>query len=1027
MSDLNAAAFSDFYSSLWGYVPFQWQRDLAQRVLSKASEPWPEVISLPTASGKTACIDIAVFALAVQADRLAPGQPLAAPRRIFFVVDRRVIVDEAYERARKIADRLRGASDGILHKVANQLRQLAGNEEPLACFQLRGGMYRSDAWAHSPIQPAVIASTVDQLGSRLLYRAYGRSHRVWPIQAGMAGNDALVLLDEAHCAQPFLETLQAVHKYRLWGDATPKAPFHIVIMSATPPEELLDVFRDNSNEPHTAGHPLGDRQLAHKPTELVQPDEEEQKLAERIKETLRKLKKTNGGDAQRDLRQQLVKQRADAGEKLAAALVKKAEAIVADRAVAAVVFANRVVTARHAYRLLEQRYGEAAVLLTGRMRPVDKDDTVAARLEALSANHSKERQLVGPVFVVATQTLEVGANLDFDVLVTECASLDALRQRFGRLNRMGRPIDGRDEDGHPLGAKAAIFVRADQAEKSEDDPVYGPALAETWKWLNKQSGKAKLLDMGIMALGERLSGAEELKELIAPTTHAPVMLPSHVDCWAQTAPEPVPTPDVAIFLHGPKRASADVQVCWRADLAIGAEKDWLETLVLCPPAAMECLPVPIATLRNWLMGDRTAGSNDTDVEGTIEDSVTETETRLRTCCVVRWRGRKDSQVISDQQEIRPGDVVVIPAELGSWDVLGDLPPRLNGKPILDWGDRAHRMARAKALLRLNPKVMSAFPETPLTERLRHLAAEATLRLEDDPESLADDLRATFSDMAVDGDMPEWLREIATSLATDNKLARNLIPHPTGGLVVRGSKRLLARPGETDAFSDEDDTTASGTHRIELIAHLDGAADFAHCFATGCGLSESLVNAVELAARMHDLGKADPRFQGWINGGNPWVRGELLAKSEDMPQGKKASKKARQYAGYPEGGRHELLSVRLLEVATDLLPNDQLRDLVLHLVASHHGYCRPFAPIVIDENPVDVAIDFNGHRLVHSSLTGLERLDSGVAERFWRLTQRYGWWGLAWLEAILRLADHRCSESEQQDGRMANESMAAERD
>ena len=54
---------------------------------------------LPTASGKTACLDIAVFVLAVQADRLRVNQRITAPRRIFFVVDRRVIVDEAYERA----------------------------------------------------------------------------------------------------------------------------------------------------------------------------------------------------------------------------------------------------------------------------------------------------------------------------------------------------------------------------------------------------------------------------------------------------------------------------------------------------------------------------------------------------------------------------------------------------------------------------------------------------------------------------------------------------------------------------------------------------------------------------------------------------------------------------------------------------------------------------------------------------------------------------------------------------------------
>ena len=220
---------------------------------------------MPTASGKTACVDIAVFALANQSSRMARGEVITAPRRIFFVVDRRVIVDQAYERAREVAEKLsteqRTGSSGV---VADSLRQIAfgatsgyEGETPLRAYALRGGMYRSEAWARDPLQPTVVASTVDQVGSRLLFRGYGRGSGVWPVYAALVANDSLIFLDEAHCAQPFLQTLQAVRRYREWADAPLDRVFHPVVMSATPPPELRSRFEDRSDERLNPDHPLG--------------------------------------------------------------------------------------------------------------------------------------------------------------------------------------------------------------------------------------------------------------------------------------------------------------------------------------------------------------------------------------------------------------------------------------------------------------------------------------------------------------------------------------------------------------------------------------------------------------------------------------------------------------------------------------------------------------------------------------------------------------------------------------------------
>ncbi|MFQ5473705.1 MAG: CRISPR-associated endonuclease Cas3'', partial [Dehalococcoidia bacterium] len=252
--------------------------------------------------------------------------------------------------------------------------------------------------------------------------------------------------------------------------------------------------------------------------------------------------------------------------------------------------------------------------------------------------------------------------------------------------------------------------------------------------------------------------------------------------------------------------------------------------------------------------------------------------------------------------------------------------------------------------------------------------------------------------------------------------RKILLHPFGGLVLRGTRRLPGRTG-SDSVTHEDDSASEGVP-VTLADHSEHVCDRAGGFARDIGFPEELTHDIQIAATLHDLGKADPRFQVLLHDGNilqAQLSGRLLAKSNGMPRSRNARRRTRQRSGLPTGFRHELLSVRLAENAASLLAKAHDPDLVLHLIAAHHGRCRPFAPVIPDEAPQDVSVNIDGTHFSYApradiaSGHGLERLDSGVAERFWRLVRRYGWWGLAYLEAVLILADHRASEAEEQNG------------
>ncbi|HWE26736.1 MAG TPA: type I-U CRISPR-associated helicase/endonuclease Cas3, partial [Polyangia bacterium] len=371
---LDVAEFEAFHHAIHGSPPFAWQSRLLRQVVEERR--WPRVLDLPTGAGKTTCIDIALFALALDADQLDRW----CPRRIAMVVDRRIVVDQVAERGRKLLGKLLAADTGtVVGRVAQQLRRLMKDDsqrDPLAVFTLRGGMPKDDTWARTPDQPLILASTVDQLGSRLLIQGYGVSRGMKPVHAGLVGNDLLLLLDEVHLSKPFADTLNALCQLRGRFAKTLPTRFHHALLSATPdksdePFRLLEEEKSKESV-------LGKRLHAHKPARLVD-------VADR-----------------RALEQTCIDE--------ALALTKKHDVVA--------VVVNRVETASVVTRQLREMLGETidVALLTGRMRPLDRDDLLhelRPRIMTGRDRASVPRQLI----VVGTQCIEAGADFDFDAVV----------------------------------------------------------------------------------------------------------------------------------------------------------------------------------------------------------------------------------------------------------------------------------------------------------------------------------------------------------------------------------------------------------------------------------------------------------------------------------------------------------------------------------------------------------------------------------------------------------------------------------
>ena len=939
MSDLD---FAGYFEAVHGVRPFPWQEHLLAKLIDAGE--WPSLIDLPTACGKTACIDVALFYLAWCVEQ---GESWRASRRIVFVVDRRIVVDAAAARAERIYKALVEPKVSVLLALRDALLS-AGGDQPLVCQTLRGGMPRERDITLNPAQPMVITSTVDQVGSRLLFRGYGLSRYSWPIHAGLLGFDTLILIDEAHLSGPFIDTVQAVRREQARAEqpVLPVLPVRVVPLSATA-TSVGEPFRLSAAD---LEHPkVAARLSAPKKARLI----EVRKPAEKVKVLLLEA-------------------------------LKIYDELVGPCAPAVAIIVNRVNLARDLFEALQDEAKKRALqleLMIGRGRPLDRDRVAArvmARAEAGRAPSGNDHGLV----VVATQTIEVGADLDFQGIVTECASLDALRQRFGRLDRLGTYRQ----------AQAVVVGGSD----ADDDPIYGAALNKTWRELlakAEQRDGCPCFDFSIERMQSFLKDVDAAALSVQPRA-APQLTPLHLELLIQTEPPPMYEPDVAALLHGFDSEAADVQVVWREDLPVEPISDGQvvldrrETvavralLALSPPSSLEAASLPLAAVRSWLgrTADKAAMG---DVEGASDEGATEIPAASSVSVLVR---RAENWDFAHPRDIRPGDTIVVPSEYGSCDEYGFAPNCR--EPVSDLSSRARARLQRSALLVLTAKTFanSGISEAARTA-WRDVADTETGAIE---EEQIDQLLASLDDS---------FRRVNPWLGGETLF--EAVPSRDGVAYAIVIEEAVARDGD---LSDED-ISSSRTVPVVLHTHNQGVGRRARGLGTSIRLSHSLVETLGAAGDTHDWGKADPRFQQLLRAGDDQVfPGELLAK------GRRTSKKMR----VPLGERHEVYSVALIKRYPQLLSSASDPELALYLVGTHHGRGRPLMPDRGDEG-TRFRIGHNGEQYMFEGTPGLGALGSGWPSLFWTLNRRYGPWGLAYMEAVLRLADWLRSVDELESG------------
>jgi CRISPR-associated endonuclease/helicase Cas3 len=944
--------FAEQFEMLTGFRPMRWQQRLYDEHFANGA--LPSAVSVPTGLGKTAVMAIWLVALAQQ---MKSGQ-VSLPRRLVYVVDRRAVVDQATQFAENLRTKLRKIEARELCDALG-----LGKTEALLISTLRGQFVDNRDWLEDPSRPAIIVGTVDMVGSRLLFEGYGVSRKMRPYHAGLLGADTLVLLDEAHLVPPFEALLAEIAENAGRYGSQEKAPgalipkFQLLPLSATGRRQTARPFvleeRDFRNPDDAI---ILQRLFAEKHLTLQEKGDED--LAKALagqawilaQETQERNNGENANTSLKPVRVIVYCNSRDVAERTKTTLDKNADKTVAKGRTELFVGARRV----------------------------RERTTAEQRLKELGFLAGTDQQ-TAPALLVATSAGEVGIDLDADHLVCDLVGWERMVQRFGRVNRCGggkrlanivvidegepkpkeeeKKAPTTDEPPIPPAAIAAYNKPKEKKAPTADEQtrirIYQGVKQLLEKLRDDSNATISVSPESLRQLKERANEDGILRQIIAdassPAPLRPALNRALVDAWSMTSlPEHTGRPEVEPWLRGWVKDDPQTTVVWRKYLPVRTK--------------------PQVTKK--------------EIEDFFEAAPIHTSETLETETfrVMEWLKARASKFDAQVQGYVCG--ILLTAD-------GKFARPLYVKDML--GDSKSDKERHKDI------------QENLTGRTLVISAsfgglkDGLLKRDEKDGWLSPDKDKVQLPETADGDAP-WMKANAETPVIRFRINER-DTEPAEGRDddwLESLRFVLERndDGEITRWlsiqkwrntSNTENDRAEGRPQL-LTEHQCWAAKCAENIGRRLGLPEDYIAMLAIAARLHDEGKRAKRWQRAFNAERDkkkcGISGDLAKTRGPINQ------------AILSGYRHEFGSLPHTKDDVEFKKlSEELQDLALHLIAAHHGYARPL-------------IASDGSEDAPPSI--LEERTREVALRFARLQKRWGPWGLAWWEALLRAADVQAS-------------------